>query len=77
MEWNLVNNIKEIDKQYCAVRVPHDFGRPPRSLEKQMSHFKGIYYNLLLFIIIYYLIIKIIKNTDFLLIFIKFYIYFS
>ena len=40
-EWNVSKHLEAIDRDFLNIRVPHDFGRKPRSLEKNMGHFKG------------------------------------
>jgi len=40
-EWNVSSLIKDVDFKFSRIKVPHDFGRKPRNLEKNRKSFKG------------------------------------
>jgi hypothetical protein len=40
--WNISGCITEIDQDFAKLKVPHDFGRKPRNIERNMNKFKGI-----------------------------------
>ena len=50
-QWNIAAHISTIDQNFAKVKVPHDFGRKPRNLEKNMNSFKGNLIVLLSFLI--------------------------